>query len=226
MKITELIKIIIFILFFISCCSCSARMPVGTDGSGAEIGGESESRENSETISAKAAYALGKDGKSLTVPDPVLRGRLVKSYGETGRVEIQTGIRIKVNKGNVVIAGRVKNMKQRAMVEKIARTTPGVKSVTANIRISHERRKYTFKGDRRSFGIIANDNLAKDAIRRRLAASPHVASSGIKIDVYNGVAVLSGFVRSSREKKIARELALFTDSVKGVVNNLVVDKIS
>lgn len=213
---------LISLLLLIVCSSCAGRAAIpGEVADGAEL---PAAEADAETISAQAAAALGKDGKTITIPDPILRQRLVKSLADTKRSEIVNGVRLDVVKGKVFIVGRVTNMRQRAMVEKIARTTPGVKGVSTKIKVIPVRRSYTFKGDRRTLGLIAEDNLAKDAIRRRLAKSPYVASSRISIDVYDGVAVLSGYVRSAKEKRTARDLAMFTDSIKAVVNNLVVDK--
>jgi osmotically-inducible protein OsmY len=175
-----------------------------------------------ETLSPEAAASFGKDKKVITLPDPVIRERLAVALVSTKRKEIQRGVNLRVSNGHVYIAGQVGSFQQRALVERLARTAPGVKRVTTKINVKPQRSETTFHGDRRAFGQIISDKKAEKAVRNRLFRSPQVTASKIRVEVYDGVVVLSGYVGSAHEKKLAKETALFSQSVRSVIDNLVV----
>lgn len=208
-------RLLRIVLFFIACfalllfCSCASSKMVVKPADPAE-----------NEVSGKTAKNIREKGGKITVPDPVLRVRIAETMRATKHRDI-AGLKTEVYKGHVLIRGKVDTFKKRALAERSVRTLQGVKKVSSKITVARPVvPKSTFHNDRRSLGQISSDDLVEKAIRRRFAKSPHVVSSTIKVEVYESVALLSGYVRSEKEKKLANEIALFTDQVRSVVNNL------
>lgn len=207
-RIVKYFAILVILVFMFSCTSSKMVVKPGDPAK--------------NEVSGKTAKDIKKKGGNITVPDPVLKVRLSETIRATGHRDI-AGLKTEVVNGTVKITGKVNSYKKRALAERSVRTLQGVKRVNAKIVVVRPPLQTpTFHGDKRSMGQISSDDILKKAVRRRLAASPHVASSTINVEVYEEVALLSGYVRSKQEKKLANEIALFTDQIRSVVNNLAI----
>jgi osmotically-inducible protein OsmY len=219
MNTSAMPKVLLLILFVLivgtGSFSCAIKI---ADGS-AKPPDPSSNAVNEQSVDPVLAKQIKKSGGKITLPDPVLEQRLKESLAASKRNEVAR-LKVKVKDGRVFIGGPVTSLEQRNLAESIVRTAPGVKGVHAKVAVKKFNPSPTFHGDRRSLGQITSDKQTRDLVRRRLAASPHIASSRILVEVYDGVVVLSGYVRTNHERKLAREKALFTDSVRSVVNHL------
>ena len=111
--------------------------------------------------------------------------------------------------GHVTLTGVVGTRKESKRAAQISQGVPGVKSVTNNIQIGE-----------RSFSDVWNDNVLGSKIKAKLIAEPEVRSLNIDIDVYLGVATLTGVVSSRYQRDRAIELSRNTDGVVKVIDNL------
>ena len=111
--------------------------------------------------------------------------------------------------GHVTLTGVVGTRKESIRAAQISQGVPGVKSVTNNIQIGE-----------RSFSDVWNDNVLGSKIKAKLIAEPEVRSLNIDIDVYLGIATLTGVVSSRYQRDRAIELSRSTDGVIKVIDNL------
>jgi hyperosmotically inducible protein len=111
--------------------------------------------------------------------------------------------------GHVTLTGVVATRDESSRAAKIARSVAAVKSVRNNIQIGE-----------RNFSDAWNDNVLGSKIKARLIAEPEVRSLNIDIDVYLGVATLTGVVSSRYQRDRAIEISRSTDGVIKVIDNL------
>ncbi len=111
--------------------------------------------------------------------------------------------------GHVTLTGVVGTRKESLRASQIAGAVPAVKSVTNNIQVGE-----------RSFSDVWNDNVLGSKIKAKLIAEPEVRSLNIDVDVYLGVATLTGVVGSRYQRDRAIELSRSTDGVVKVIDNL------
>jgi len=68
------------------------------------------------------------------------------------------------------------------------------------------------------------DDYISDAVMQRLAADAVVKGGDLKIDVKAGIVTISGSVHSLKQKDKAEHVAKKVNGVKGVVNNIKIEK--
>jgi hyperosmotically inducible protein len=78
--------------------------------------------------------------------------------------------------------------------------------------------------DERSAGQIADDAAITAAVKGRLIASSEVRALGVNVDTYEAVVILKGEVESRDQRSAAERLARATRGVKGVRNELTVER--
>ena len=182
-----------------------------------------EMHKGEAVMSEQTAAGMAKTGAKIRLPDPVLKKRLQKSLVETKRPELY-GTKFSVYQGHVMVTGQVASLEERHLVESVARTSPGVQSVTMKVKLKSGYKPRTFHGDRRGIAQTVADRTLMEMVRTKLARDPMVSAGRINVEVYENVVILSGYVGSEAEMKKARHTALFVDGVRSVVNHLVVEE--
>ncbi|MCZ7586380.1 MAG: BON domain-containing protein [Deltaproteobacteria bacterium] len=146
--------------------------------------------------------------KSPVLPDPVIRDRLAASMWATKTVGARD-VRATVKDGAVTLRGKVDSIAERNLVDAVARTSPGVRSVRNDLRVVKRRDHPWPAGDPRSVGDVIMDQKLEKEVRRRIGASGLVRSADLRVDVHMNVVVLSGPVPSgSAREKNPRTCAL------------------
>jgi osmotically-inducible protein OsmY len=79
-------------------------------------------------------------------------------------------------------------------------------------------------GDRyhQSTGEYIDDKADSARVRKALAADTQYKYDGVNVEMFKGVAQLSGFVNSKDERNRAGDITKTVDGVKEVKNNLIV----
>lgn len=78
--------------------------------------------------------------------------------------------------------------------------------------------------DERSAGQIADDAAITAAVKTRLIASSEVRALDVDVDTYEAIVILKGAVTSGEARSTAEQLARATRGVKGVRNELTVQR--
>lgn len=137
-----------------------------------------------------------------------------KAYTYDPRVPADS-IDISVDNGTVILAGKVENLNSKRAATNDALNTAGVSSVQNNISVEH-RIVVTP-------AVPTTDRAIKSRIIEAVDRDPYVETGDISVTVNNGIAVISGTVRSEFEKQQVEDV---TANVKGVIeitNNLEVE---
>ncbi len=108
--------------------------------------------------------------------------RLIKNSGFA-----HTQPRVKVKDGRAILLGTVPYLRSKVLAEEIATKTPGVTSVTNQLRVDPS--------------IERPDHLLKKDIVGALSTDPYLDLEEVKISVRNGVVYLSGKTASLDEKQ-------------------------
>ncbi len=163
-------------------------------------------------------------GKPLVkpVPDPVLAKRIRAGIVATKRPQLQH-VRLRVERGVVTMDGTVRTLQEKALVEAVARTLPGVRDVKSNVKLTTGFTRIAPPGDRRSIVQMTIDEKLRKKVVRKLARLPGVRISQIQVEVYGGVAVVGGIVPSAEHVKRVRHSLIFISDLRAYVLNLQVE---
>ncbi len=71
-------------------------------------------------------------------------------------------------------------------------------------------------------GAYVDDTAITTSVKGRMINNPNVDGAAISVETLNGTVMLSGFAKSSSEKKIAEDLAWKVNGVKSVKNEIAV----
>jgi hyperosmotically inducible periplasmic protein len=119
----------------------------------------------------------------------------------------------------VTLTGAVHTEPQKLLAEDIARSVPGVEDVVNNI---HVMSGAYGQPDTRNFRDKMRDGKIAAAIRARLVASGQFKGLRIGIEVIDGVVLFSGIVGTEEQKERIEEIAMKSNGVRRIVNNLLV----
>lgn len=153
-------------------------------------------------------HEAGENPVSRTVDDSTITTRINHEMLKDDVVKARQ-IDVDTIGGHVTLTGVVATREESARAAQIARSVPAVKSVSNNIQIGE-----------RSFGNVWSDNVLGNKIKAKLIAEPEVRSLNIDVDVYLGVATLTGVVSSKYQKQRAIEISRNTDGIVKVIDNL------
>ena len=123
----------------------------------------------------------------------------------------QQQIRVNTTKGRVLLDGVVESEGAKKRAGEIAVNTENVKSVQNNLKFPAQ----TARPDPSQDGSIT------DQVKGGLAAVPSVGQQQIRVNTTKGRVVLDGVVESEGAKKKAGEIAVNTENVKSVQNDLI-----
>lgn len=76
--------------------------------------------------------------------------------------------------------------------------------------------------DQETVGAYVDDSVITTRVKSRFIDDKSVDASAVTVETMNGIVMLSGFAKSSTEKKNAESLAASVKGVKGVKNELAI----
>jgi osmotically-inducible protein OsmY len=125
-----------------------------------------------------------------------------------------------VNKGQVILTGKVDTEVDKALAEELMLSVDGVTSVDNNLTV------ITDKNAQQTSDFVANltDSKVETVVKTRLLFESEVDGLDINVEVDNGVVTLAGTVESEAERELAIAIAKNTNDVDRVVSNLKLDK--
>jgi osmotically-inducible protein OsmY len=167
-----------------------------------------------------AIHGVGKIRK--IVPDAVLYKQIRDGLLEAKRPEFPS-IQTEVKHGIVTMTGRVRTFQDRALAEAIARANPGVRDVHSAIKVRSGFRPPLQPGDKRTLPTVADDEKVRDAVLKRIPRCPGARPSQLKVEVYNRVAVVGGWVLSEAAADCLRHTVKFTPNVSTAVVCVIVE---
>jgi hyperosmotically inducible periplasmic protein len=111
--------------------------------------------------------------------------------------------------GVVTLTGKVQERDQKALAEDTVSNLPGVVSVIDKIKVESEPSEHS-------------DAWIALKIRGELLVHANVSATATKVDVSNGVVLLTGTVDNSAQKDLTETYAKSIDGVRSITNDLVV----
>lgn len=123
------------------------------------------------------------------------------------------GINLETRKGVVQLGGFVDDAAKAEQAEKVVAAVDGVAKVDNQL---HE------KPGKRTTGQSLDDKVITTRVKSSLADADFGTGMDINVDTYNGVVLLTGFVKSKETAKLAAKLAEGVDNVDDVINGVYV----
>lgn len=114
----------------------------------------------------------------------------------------------------VTLFGTVANAAQKTAVEAEVKKVDGVQAVRNELQIVPEKRRDA---------VVAKDEEIRDAINKRLSARSELDDADLSVEVSNGVARLSGTVKSQVDRLAALTTARSVPGVRSVIGDLRVE---
>ena len=127
-------------------------------------------------------------------------------------------IDVGVYKDVVQLSGFVTSDAQMRHAEYVASNVNGVRGVYNDLVIKSEVAMETEE----SAGEIVDSTVTNTRVRTAIAADGDLSIIPINVDTYKGVVQLSGFVKTVEQKRRAEEIALNTNGVRAVYNDLLI----
>jgi hyperosmotically inducible protein len=125
------------------------------------------------------------------------------------RAVLDNHVHVHVKDGVVTLTGKVQDNDQKALAEDTVSNLPGVVSVVNKIRVENEPAEHS-------------DAWIAVKIRTLLLFHANVSATSTKVDVANGVVLLTGTVDNSAQKDLTEAYAKDVEGVTSVTNDLVV----
>jgi hyperosmotically inducible protein len=125
------------------------------------------------------------------------------------RAVLDDHVKAHADNGVVTLTGRVEDRDQKALAEDTVRNLPGVVSVVDKIRVESEPAEHS-------------DAWIALKIRSSLLFHASVSAADTKVDVNNGVVVLTGTVANPAQKDLTEAYAKDIDGVQSVNNQLMI----
>jgi len=186
------------LIFFIEllCCGC---MLTSLGCTAAMVGG-----------GAAGGYAVGTDERPAgTMLDDAAITAKVKTELINEKTVKARNIDVDTVAGVVVLSGYVDSQREADRAGFLAKSVPGVARVKNELRVGS-----------RTMGQGFDDKVLGGKIKARLMEEPGIRSFNIDVDVYSGIANVTGTVPSQEQKKKVLNLIRSLEGVKGVVDNL------
>jgi osmotically-inducible protein OsmY len=125
------------------------------------------------------------------------------------RVVLNDSVKASSDNGVVTLTGTVQDHDQKALAEDTARNLPGVISVVDKIDVQSEPAEHS-------------DAWIALKIRSELLVHANVSATSTKVDVNNGVVLLTGTVDNLAQKDLTEAYVKDVKGVKSITNDLVV----
>ncbi|MDB6128532.1 MAG: osmY, partial [Verrucomicrobia bacterium] len=120
------------------------------------------------------------------------------------RVALEDHVKVRVSDGVVQLTGKVSNDEQCRIAEDTVADIPGVVRVENQIQVKGERE--------------GSDGMTALKVRSRLLVKGNVSLKDTRVDVKDGVVILSGKADDQAQKELTEECAKDVDGVRGVRN--------
>jgi hyperosmotically inducible periplasmic protein len=135
-------------------------------------------------------------------------------------------IGVETTNGVVVLTGDVPTQMEKSKAEEIAKSTEGVKSVNNQIMVKPDAVGATNAGEKAGEAASTAGEAVGDAAITAKIKAQYIAAGiiGTDVDTVNGQVTIKGSVDDAAEKANAEKIAKATDGVKGVKNQLTVEK--
>jgi len=121
------------------------------------------------------------------------------------------GINVDTIGGDVTLFGVVDSQESKTAVATEARKVEGVKSVANELQVV---------APSRQGGVADKDAVIDDAVSKRIGANTQLADAKIDVEVKNGIARLSGSVKSQGDRLTALTVTRSTKGVRGLIDDL------
>jgi osmotically-inducible protein OsmY len=125
------------------------------------------------------------------------------------RAVLDNRVHVKSDDGVVTLTGTVQDNDQKALAEDTVKNLPGVVSVVNNIKVESEPAEHS-------------DAWIALKVRSELLFHSNVSATSTKVDVSNGVVLLTGTVDNAAQKDLTEAYAKDVAGVTSVTNDLVV----
>lgn len=125
------------------------------------------------------------------------------------RAVLDNRVHVKSDDGVVTLTGTVQDNDQKALAEDTVKNLPGVVSVVNNIKVDSAPAEHS-------------DAWIALKVRSELLFHSNVSATSTKVDVSNGVVLLTGTVDNSAQKDLTEAYAKDVAGVTSVTNDLVV----
>ena len=122
-----------------------------------------------------------------------------------------TGVHVEVYRGLVQLSGFVASDAERETAYQLASIINGVKQVRDQLAV---------QASKRDGQQVADDALVANTVRSRLDDNDGTNGRDIKVNVREGVVLLSGFVRTDDERREAVKTAQAVQGVISVINGM------
>ncbi len=155
-------------------------------------------------FSAVLALAMPAIGQVSEVPDSVLVEQVREKFYADYRMPLR-GIVISAYNGAIRLTGIVEKMAQKEWAEELAYSVEGVKVVDNQLWVDTGR---------------VSDKELFDKVMTTLRNARITNFARVRVDVYDGVVTLKGYVSSWGEKQQASELIMMLSGVRKIVDEL------
>ncbi len=152
-----------------------------------------------------AAAAAGSTAQDMWTTSAVKLRLLASSHTPGFDINVDT------DGGVVTLFGVVDSQAAKDVAGTEARKVDGVKSLVNELQIVAPSKQEA---------VAENDGAIDDAVSKRLAANQRLNGSGIKVDVKNGIAHVTGSVDNQSDRITALTVARSTTGVRGLVDDL------
>jgi hyperosmotically inducible periplasmic protein len=171
---------------------------------------------------ADTARDTTRDGES---PDAWITAKVQAKYFLDTDVKGRN-INVDTRDGIVTLTGEVESEGERRQALAIARNTDGVKSVTDQLQIQSadaDRAADDTRTTRRDTSVGIDDVWITTKVQAKFFLEDDIKGREIDVDSRDGIVFLTGTVESDAERRVAETIALETDGVSRVENQLKVD---
>lgn len=125
---------------------------------------------------------------------------------------------VRTENGNTILTGVVDNAFQRKEIEKITFETRGVVSVVNQLTVRNKEDISSFS----DVGENVSDEFVEKRVESRIMFNRHLSIRRVDVEIDDGVCILTGTVESDPEKKLAESIAINTQGVITVRNEILV----
>ncbi len=158
-------------------------------------------------ISLLMAGSMVSFARADSMADKTAEKSIEQSY--TYHSVLQGNVKVSVDNGVAKLTGKVSDTNQKKLAEDTASGTSGVTSIDSRIKVDPDTKE-------------RSDDWIKFKAKTELLVRANVSSTNTKIDVVDGVVMLSGTAESTAQKELTEAYVKDIDGVKSVKNNLTV----
>lgn len=159
---------------------------------------------------AVGAYKVATDDRSTgrIVDDATITARVKNALAKARDVKAWK-VDVDTVGGTVFLSGVVASSEEAQLAADIAAKIKDVKNVNNNLQVG-----------KRGIGQTFGDSMTASKIKGQLMAEKGIRSLNVDVDVYNGVALLTGTVKKAEQKERILKIAGETYGTVNIVDNL------